>query len=216
MSLKSQILRIAGGSINTVNDAAIGQQVAQYGIGGSKFAGQLGKEVWLDDTDLIYTSSIGTVYGGGFRYVRLAAASAVPVVGQIAFWSPVATADNLYQVTADETLSSTDSAVMMAGIFLYNAITAGNYTIIQTVGPTFVKFCAALTGAGAVGSRVFAAAKGGADVGLADTYDGLANPATMSDVSLLFGRFIGKARQAPTNGGLKLVDCNFAMSNFRG
>lgn len=216
MTIGSQIVRIPSGSINNVNDAVIGQEVAQFGLGGSKFAGQLGKMVWLDDSQLIYDSGNGTVYGGGFRYVRLAASSSVPVVGQLAFWSPVATADNLYQVTADEAASSEDDAIMMAGVFLTPSLTVGNYTYIQAVGPIMVKFAAALTGTGAVGSRVFAAAKGGADVGLADVYDGLADPATMSDITLLFGRYIGKARQAPVAATLKLVDCNFAMSNYRG
>lgn len=213
-----QIIRLSSGVVNKVNDAVVGQQAAQYGYGGTKFAGQLGAGFWQDDSVLRYDSTIGTVYGGHFRYVRLAAASAVPIVGQLAFWSPIASfADNLYQVTADEAATSGDDAVAIAGVFLYGSITAGNYTVIQDIGPCFVKMrAAALTGTAAVGCAVIAAAAGGADVGFCDTVDQLANPATMQDVSLFLRRYVGRSRGTPVAGALALVDLNFAAANPRG
>ena len=47
--------------------------------------------------------------------MRLAAASPVPVIGQILFWDTTP-GQAAYQVTADETLSSTDVYIMIAGI----------------------------------------------------------------------------------------------------
>ena len=67
-----------------------------------------------------------------------------------------------------------------------------------------VKFRGTLTAAGAVGSRCFAAAAGGADLGFADVIDS-ANPTLFSDVSKMLGRYLGIAEEAPTNRGLKRV-----------
>ncbi len=204
MSFNTSIVRISTGFINTVNDAVCGMSAAPLGPGNSKFAGQAGAGFWLDDANIVYDSSVGTVYGGHFRYVQLAASASQPVIGQLVF-APVTPG---YSVTTDEAIS-TDSAMFRCGIVLSASWTPGNWSIIQDWGPAFVKFRAALTAAGAVGSRVFAAAAGGADVGLADVIDS-ANPALFSDVSLMMGRYIGTALQAPASGGLKLVNVNIA------
>ncbi len=209
----SAIVRITSGAINKVNDSVVGMPAAPLGLGISKFAGQLGQGFYLDDSNVLYNSAMGTVYGGHFRYVRLAAAALAVVVGQIVFWDTLANAaDNLFQVTTAEN-GSTDAAMLSAGIVLNSGWTPGNYSVIQDMGPVFVKFRAALTSAGATGSRVFASASGGADLGFADVVDS-ANPALFSDVSKLFGRYLGVAQEAPTNGGLKRVYVN--MHNMRG
>lgn len=211
MSWDSQIIRMTTGTINAVNDTVIGGMAGITGV--SKFAGQLGKPVWLDDSQLIFNATIGTVFGGRFRYVRLAAASTAVVVGQIVFWD-ISVADNLFQVTTSEA-GSVPGAQLRAGIVLNSGWTAGNYSFIQDVGPTFVKFRSALTFAPAgVGVAVYAAAAGaGANNGFADTVASAA-PTTFSDVSLLNNRYIGAAIQLPTNGGLKLTNLNFM--NLRG
>lgn len=211
----SQIQRITAGSINKVNDAVAGMPGAPLGIGTSKFAGQLGNGIYLDDTNILFDSSMGTVYGGHFRYVRLAAAATVPLkVGQILFWDTVANAaDNLFQVTTAES-GTTDGAMNIAGIALNTAWGAGNYSFLQDMGSVFVRFRGTLTAAGAIGSRVFAAAAGaGADLGEADVIDS-SNPTLFSDVSKMMGRYLGIAIDAPTNNGLKRV--NVAVHNFRG
>src|SRR5437870_814297 len=96
----SSIIRMTTGLINTVNDAVIG---GEAGISGaSKFAGQLGQPVWLDDRQLFFSAAVGTVYGGRFRYVRLSAGSSAVARGQIVFWD-ISVADNLFQVTTLET-----------------------------------------------------------------------------------------------------------------
>lgn len=209
----SPIVRITNGAVNKVNDAVVGMPAAPLGLGASKFAGQLGNGWYMDDGQILFDATMGTVLGGHFRYVRLAAAAAAVVVGQIVFWDTVANAaNNLFQVTTAES-GTTDAAMNSAGIVLNSGWTPGNYSIIQDMGVTFVKFRAALTAAGAIGSRVFAAAAGGADLGKADVVDS-ANPALFSDVSKLMGRYLGIAQDAPTNGGLKRV--YVAIHNMRG
>lgn len=211
MSMNSQILRLSTGYLNNINDTVIG---GIAGLGSvSKFAGQLGKAVWLDDSQVSFLSSIGTVYGGRFRYVRLAAAAGAVALGQIVFWD-TSVADNLYQVTDNETTSSTNAAMMRAGIVLNPSWSAGKYGIIQDVGVVSVKFRAVLTAAGVKGDSVYCAGVGaGVDNGLADQI-GSANPTLFSDVQLMQGRYIGSAISAPVGGAASLVYVNFV--NVRG
>lgn len=210
----SPIVRMSSGFINTVNDQVIGNTPAFLNsTTQSLTGGQLGQAIWLDDRNLLYNSTMGTVYGGRFRYVRLASGASAVVVGQIVFWD-ISVADNLFQVTTVET-GSVPGAQFRAGIVLNSNWTAGYYSFIQDLGPTYVKFRAALSHAPAgVGVAVYAAAAGaGADNGLADTIDS-ADPATFSDVGLMANRYIGAAIELPTNGGLKLVNQNW--QNIRG
>ena len=208
----SDVIRISSGEINTVNDTVIGGVPATPSTTTSMVGGQLGKEIDLDDSQLIYDSSMGIVFGGVFRYVRLAAAATAVVVGQLVFWD-ISVADNLFQVTTSEA-GSTTGAQFMAGIVLNSDWDAGNYSFIQTLGPTDVKFRAALTSAAAIGMAVYAAAVGaGADNGFADTISS-ANPTLFSDVALMQNRYIGAAIELPVNGGLTLVNVN--LRNRRG
>ena len=208
----SQIMQVSTGFINTVNDAVVGMPTAPGGLGLSKFAGQLGRRIEFEDADIHFNSAVGTVYGGGFQYVRLAAAATAVVVGQIVFWD-YTVAQNLYQVTTSEA-ESTDGAVFRAGIVLNPSWTPGNYSFVQYLGPTFVRFRGTLTAAGAIGSRVFAAAAGaGVDNGFADVIDS-SSPTEFSDVSKMMGRYIGTAIVAPTSGGLKLVNQNWTNASL--
>jgi hypothetical protein len=208
----SPILRMTAGPINRINDPLIGMIQAPMGPGVSKYQGQLGQGIWLDDSNILFDSVMGTVYGGHFRYVRLAAASTAVVVGQIVFWDPTV-ADNLYQVTTSEA-GSVDNAMFAAGVVLNSGWTAGNYGVIQDIGPTFVRFRAVLTSAGAIGSRVYCAGVGaGADNGFADVLSSAA-PTLFSDVSLMQGRYLGVGVTAPVGGALRLV--NLAIHNLKG
>lgn len=204
----SPIIRM-NGAINKINDTVIGG--GGSGISGNaKFAGQLGQSVWIDPSQIIYDSATGTLYGGRFRYVRFRAADAAAyTIGQIMFWdTQVSSFSTAYQVTNSESLSSTDNAIFIAGIYI-GTTTYGNYGFIQDVGIVPVKFRAALTGAGALGSRVYAAGAGaGVDQGFADVIDS-ANPTLFSDVSLMAARYLGNAVVTPTNAGLKNVSLAF-------
>ncbi len=202
------IQRLASGYINQVNDTLPGGGGGNIGPQVGLAPGQLGKILELDDSELLYNSTIGTVYGGGFRYVQLATGStANPVPGQIVFWNPIATsADNLFAVTTLET-PTVPGAQNAAGIVLSSTWGVGNYSFIQCWGPTFVKFITTLSAAPAgIGDAVYAAAMGaGVDNGFADTIDS-ANPTLFSDVTLMQNRYLGASIQLPVNGGLTLVN----------
>lgn len=203
----AEIQRI-NGYLNTVNDTVIG---GQAGISGaSKFAGQLGKQLLVDPSQIaqLYSSAIGTLYGGSYRYVRLSSTGTQPVVGQILFWdTTVSSWQSAYQVSVNESLSSVDNAVMIAGIFL-GGLAPGNYGFIQDAGIVPIQFRGTLTAAGAIGSEVYAAAAGaGVDAGFADVVAS-GNPTTFADAGLLQARYLGQAIAAPTNGSLTNVILN--------
>lgn len=209
MHNSGDILRV-NGFINTVNDAVIG---GIAGISGaSKFAGQLGQVYEADNDNLIFSASVGTVWGGQFQYVRLAAAAGAVALGQILFWD-LSVAQTLYQVTSAET-GTTPGAQMIAGINLNPSWTAGNYGFIQILGPVDVKFRAALTGAPNIGVSVYAAAAGaGADNGRADVL-ATADPANYTDVGLFLNRLLGTAIELPVAGGTTLVDLKIQNPRF--
>jgi hypothetical protein len=201
------IQRIASGNINQVNDSIAGGGGGNIGPQVGLAPGQLGKILELDDSELIFNSAVGTVFGGGFRYVQLSAGStANPVVGQIVFWDAFASStDSLFVVTTLES-GTVPGAQYPAGIVLSSTWGVGNFSFIQCWGPTFVKFRAVLTHAPTgIGEAAFCAAAGaGADNGFADTVAN-ANPTTWSDNSLFANRYLGPTEQLATNGGLKLV-----------
>ncbi len=203
---ESPIIRVTTGRLNTVNDDVIG---GAQSIGGrSRFAGMLGKHLWLapEQIDNMYDSSVGTLYGGRFRYVRLRAGDATSPslsVGQILFWDTTLTNwQTRYQVTRDADLSSpTLNAIFIAGIYL-GTLAAGNYGFIQDLGMVPIQFRGTLTVAGVIGSLCYAADSAGADEGDADV---LAADA----VAVANQRFLGAAVTAPSNGSLTPVLLNF-------
>jgi len=207
---ESDIIRVSTGKLNTVNDTYIGGAPAgSIGLSAanmvSLYAGQLGKALWLgpDQISTMFDSSVGTLYGGRYRYVRMRDGdvdSPAVGVGQILFWDTTVTAwQSAYQVTRDENLSSVDNAVMIAGIYL-GGFTGGNYGFIQDLGMVPVRFRSVLTTAGAIGSRVYAAGTGdtGSDQGTADVL-------TTDSTSLANARFLGNAVTAPAGGALANV-----------
>lgn len=211
----SPIVRLTTGFIDNINDTVIGGKPA-FGNSTtlSMVAGQLGQGFWLDDTIVQWNAAVPG-YGGHFRYVLLSASAGAVVRGQMVYWDAITapnTAGNM-QVTTSEA-GSTDLAMQAAGIVLNPAWSVGRYSVIQDAGICYVKFRAILTAAGALGSRVFLSAAGGADVGLSDVIDAVGNT-TFADVSKMMGRFVGIAQEAPTNAGLKRVNLMLAR-NIRG
>lgn len=201
----SPIIRLSRAAINTIEDTIVGGVPVGNDSTTSAVSGQLGQTFAMTDTEVIYDSTVGTVYGGLFQYVRLAAAAGAVVRGQQVFWD-VSVNPNLYQVTTSES-GSADAAMQVAGIVLNPNWSAGNYSVIQLSGLCYVKYRAVLTSAGAAGSRVFAAAAGGADLGLADVIDS-ANPTLFSDVSKMMGRYLGVAFDVPTGGDTERIWLN--------
>jgi len=207
MSL-SQILRIPSGFLNDVNNPAIGEPTAPSPVSLNSFSGQLGKEIVLDASQIRYKSSVGTVFGGTFRYVRLKANSAVPVIGQMVFWDDTV-AEDLYQVTVLESIT-TVVAASMAGIILTPSVTVGNCTLIQTSGLVKAKFVGTITGTKATGRPVSISVAGTSSIGLMDIVDDL----TTTAGELLLSRYVGRAVELPTDGGLTTIDLQ--LQNPRG
>ena len=83
---ESPIIRVTTGKLNTVNDNVPG---GVESIGGrARFSGQLGKHLWLDPSQIdgMFDATVGTLFGGRFRYVRMRGADAdspALAVGQI-------------------------------------------------------------------------------------------------------------------------------------
>lgn len=201
----SQIIRVSTGFLNTVNDTVIAGVPSFPGGSVSKFAGQLGKHLTVgnDQIEGMYDSTVGTLYAGRYRYVRRRSTdddSPAVAPGKIAFWDTTVTNwQNAFQVTTDENLSSSQNAVMRAGIFIGN-IEPGNYGFIQDLGEVFVRFRSVLTTSGVTGSPVYAAGAGdlGNDQGTCDTI-------TTDSTAIQNEKFMGWAVVAPTNGGLKQI-----------
>jgi hypothetical protein len=181
--VSSQIINISQGMLNRVSDPIVGQSSVPMGPGLSKFAGQLGQQVFLGPNEVTYDSNIGTLFGGIYQYVRFAAAGTYPR-GSTLFWD-LSVAENLYQVTSVEAASA---ARMVAGISINPTagsylMTPGNYGFICVTGKVAVQFRAVLSGVAGVGVGVFAAGAGaGADNARADVLNN-ANPATQGDSS---------------------------------
>lgn len=202
---ESPIIRVTTGRLNTVNDNVIG---GSESIGGrSRFAGQLGKHLWVgpDSIDNMHDSSIGTLYGGRYRYVRMRAGDAdspVTAVGQVLFWDTTLTSwERRYQVTREADLSSADNAIMIAGVYI-GGFDTDNYGFIQDLGMVPILFRAVLTVAGVIGSRVYVADDAGADEGLGDVL-------TTDSLSATQARYLGPAVTAPVATELDAVLLNF-------
>lgn len=202
---ESPIIRISTGQLNNVNDDVIANQVSIPGTSLSKYAGQLGKRLFVSHDQIVAMTkaSVGTLYGGAFRYVKRRAtddSSPVLAPGKIAFWDTTVTNwQSAFQVTTDTNLSSADNAIMRAGIFLNN-VEPGNYGFIQDLGEVYVRFRSVLTASGAIGSRVYAADT--SDIGLDQ---GTADVLTTDSTAVANARFLGWAVEAPTAGGLKRI-----------
>lgn len=205
---ESPIIRVTTGLINTVNDTVIGGG-STGASGSSKFSGQLGKHLWLgpDQIAQMFLASVGTLYGGRFRYVRLRLtddASPVLAPGKLLFWDTTVTNwQSAYQVTRDENLSSVDNATMIAGVCI-SVPTPGRYIFIQDLGMVPVRFRSVLTTAGAIGSRAYAAGAG--DTG---TDQGTADVLTTDSTSVANARYLGNAPTAPAGNSLTPVLLGF-------
>ncbi len=202
----SKILTITNGTgMNRINDASPGMSVSS-GTGQIKFD-TLGGRIILGPDEVLYDTSIGTLYGGIYQYIgqRLTDATA-GAIGLLCFWDPTVTED-LYQVSTLETIGGTAgglTANYFAGCFL-NTLTLGNYGFIQIAGKATVKFRSVLTGTAAIGSSVYAAGAGaGADNATADTLATAAAP-TFAQVAQMQQRYIGQAEAIPVAGAASII-----------
>jgi len=184
--------------LNTVNDAEIGSNIASAVQ--PRFAGQLGKIIAINHAQArqLSDTSIGTLYGGWYQYVKATTALAR---GDIVAWDVVAnTGLTDYEVT--HTIGATLEGYL-AGIAL-NTVTSGNYGWIQVQGLAGVKYRATVTDktAGNIVLQVTTTATADAIADATGTYisggvKGLKN-------------IIGAAYEAPVDAGVNLI----VMKNF--
>jgi hypothetical protein len=206
-SWESPIARVTR-QLNNTNDTVIGGG-GTGASGNSKYKGQLGAILWMGPNLIgqMTDTTVGTLYPGRFRYVRLRATdddSPAITPGKLVFWDTTITDwQAKYQVTRDENLSSADNAIMIAGVYI-GGFTPGNYGWIQDLGMVDVRFRSVLTAAGAIGSRVYAAAAGdtGDDQGTADVL-------TTDSTSIASARYLGNAITAPAASALDTIFLGF-------
>lgn len=188
-----QDMKVTTGYLNTVNDPAPGVVMASpSGSIVSNYAGQVGGIITLSAKDALKVcdTSIGTLKGGDYQYVKFLDA---PVKGGVMFWNDY---DN-FIVTM---VASATNIGKLAGIAL-SVVTAGQYGFIQVTGKATVKFKASLTKVAADGDLVVV------DQTPAALGDVLADATALT--SPIMRAAIGTALEAPTDGGLKLVQLRF-------
>jgi hypothetical protein len=175
------------GKLNTVNDLSPGGAlVAKTGTGYAP--GQVGQRIYFSHEEVKYDPTIGTLYGGGYQYVKThpQAASAI-TRGRIAFWYDMTN----YIVTSDPVDGN------HAGVFL-NSVTRGYYCYIQYSGKASLLFDAALAVATpAVKDLVVQKTA-------ANTGDVVADATTVT--GSILKRRMGVAWEAPVAGQIKLVE----------
>lgn len=206
---ESPIMRVNTGRLNTVNDAVVG---GVESIGSRpRFGGMLGKHLWVspDSIDNMHDSSVGDLFGGRYRYVRMQLADVVPIVGQVLFWSVVETEWwKRYQVTteADNGVGAGGEAVNIAGVCI-SVPTLGNFMFIQDLGIVDITSVATFTDTAVIGSRMFVdPAVAVTDEGLMDAIDDTVSP---TPTNIAQGRYLGIAVELPVVDTKTQVMLNF-------
>ncbi len=194
---ESPIMRVTTGKLNTVNDTVIGGVEKIEGSGIPRYGGMLGKHLWVspDNIDAMFDPTVGDLFGGRYRYVRLRAAdSAAPPVGQCVFWDISLTDwQKQYQVTGVNDLTpNTASSVLTAGVYL-GGIGLGNFGFIQDLGMADVLAASAFTDTAAIGSRMYLDT---AEDGLMESIDQIVSAAT-DILTLSLKQYLGIAVELP-------------------
>src|SRR5437667_1491116 len=128
---------------NDINDPSPGASVTTANVSGSiiqPYGGQVGKRLILTSAMAAQHSNptIGTLYEGGYQYVKTKAASSItPARGGLCFWDDF---DNAV-VTPDV---GAGNIGLFAGVYI-NALSKGNYGYIQFAGKANVLYDGTLT-----------------------------------------------------------------------
>lgn len=191
----NQSPRIPAGFLNQANDPAPGVPLTSpSGSIVQPYNGQIGAILSLSSADALKLSdtvNIGTLFEGQYQYVKiLSSATTAPARGGLVYWNDY-----------DNKIVTTDAAAtnqgLLAGV-LINAPTKGNWCWIQVAGKATVLFKNPLTKVAASGDLVVQ------DSTPANTGDVLADATALT--SPVVKTTVGVALEAPTNGGLKLVN----------
>lgn len=196
---ESPIMRVTTGKLNTVDDEIVGG-VASLGTR-PRYGGMLGKHLWVgqDQIENMFDPTVGDLFGGRFRYVRMKLADVVPLVGQVLFWD-VAAAEwwKDFQVATEANLAPVGAgavAVMVAGVCI-SVPTLGNHMFIQDLGITDILSVGTFTDTAVVGSRMYVdTAVTVGDEGLMDAVDDFAS-ATVT-LTVEDRRYLGIAVELP-------------------
>lgn len=196
---------VVGGALSGV-PSSIGATQGLQDIPGDRIVFGMADALALSNTN------IGTLYGGMYQYVTTySAAVGAATIHRGCFWR-IASADNSYTVTPDE--SGTQGANFGAGVFI-NTLTAGNSWWIQTAGKATLLFRATLTGVPAAGCAVyFANAGAGADVSLFDVLAGLGANPTFEQYQLYMNLYVGPAGAAPVAAAASIVEMDLRKVRF--
>lgn len=197
---------VVGGSITSVPSGVPASQFIQDIPGDRIIFGQA-------DALALSKTSVGTLYGGLYQYVRTKSNStATPTLNRLVYWDNTVNY-NLYQVTPDEVTG------MIAGSCI-NTLTKGYSWWIQIAGLASLRFRASITGTPTVGRGVFAAMAGaGSDVGTVDQLVGASTAVTTGGannvgVDTLIANYMGVAVVLPVNGTSTLVEVPLRRVRF--
>ncbi len=189
---------VTTGKINTVNDVQPGALVADAVA--PRFQGVLGKIFAVENAEAVKLSdtTIGTLRGGLYQYVKLAAVTVAR--GEILFWSDL----DDYIVTNVGDVDLTEGQI--AGICL-NVISSGQYGFIQTGGLASVQFRASVTSA-VLQNSVY-------QLTTTATADAIADAtAVINGGAVGLKSYIGTAATLPANGAISLVHLRNIMLNL--
>jgi hypothetical protein len=189
---RAQIIRITTGFLNTVDDVVAGGPAAS-GTGANQYEGQLGKVLELDAIGAAARSdtSVATLYGGIYQYVRTKAGSTIAPARCLIASRDVATAAFTdYVVTPDLPTGN----AFAAGIYL-SALTKGQFGFIQVAGIADVQGIASFAETPAVGDLVF--------LTTGAVMDNLAGATAVDPLEVQ--AILGVAEQVPADGAITRV-----------
>lgn len=174
-------------------DALPGQSVGGYAGQPPQYAGQLGAYEFLNFTAAQKFSDFTTapntsLQGGKYQYVQYAADGTVYAQGQVLYWKD----ETNYIVTNVAPLTTSAN---VAGIAV-SPVVQGNYWFVQTTGVAYVLYRATVTST-TVSTGVYVLV----NTATADALTDATADATVGVNKL----FIGIAKDAPSNAGVKRV-----------
>ena len=184
--IQSNTQRVVTRALNLVNDTMPGGVLTSHSPSGQA-PGQVGQRIYLGYDEIQYESAIGTLYGGGYVYVKTFEHGPHIHKGRIAFWW-----DKDHAVVTAIPIDGNH-----AGVFL-NDVDRGNYCYIQYSGKATLLFSTVLAKATPAVKDLI--------VQKTTTHDGdVVDDATTVTGSILKRR-LGVALEAPVAGALKLVE----------
>lgn len=196
-SLGSAGYRITGNLNEGIGDAGIGTPtVGKFAVSNGAY-GQLGKNVFLDTDELVSftnpTATIGTLYGGWFKYVKFATSWSATLAAGQALWYTDKAAMLANTVSADHAATG-----ILAGFALCAGTTKGNYWWIQTGGIVNVLCKTSSVTSNLAGDYAFITS------GTTSTVDALGDAGTPS-TALIQKLYIGQTLEGLVADAIKLV-----------